>query len=303
MHEYALEIKNLNKIYLNQYQALKTFNLSIIKGDFYALLGPNGAGKTTLIGIISSLIDKTSGTVQIFGYDIINDMFQAKKKIGLVPQEFNFNPFETVMQILINQAGYYGVTKKTAYTKICKYLKMLNLWEKRNTRAQKLSGGMKRCLMIIRALIHNPSLLILDEPTAGIDIELRHYLWDFFKQINEYGITIILTTHYLEEAELLCRNIGIINHGILIENCSIKNLFQKLKFEIFIISYNSNTLQQPNIIGYKHKFINTSSVEIIVIKEQGLNNVFQQFIKQNINIISIQNKYSRLETFFINSTQ
>ncbi|QJC30438.1 ABC transporter ATP-binding protein [Enterobacteriaceae endosymbiont of Neohaemonia nigricornis] len=301
---YALEIIDLTKIYINKYPALNQLSLNVNIGDFYALLGPNGAGKTTMIGIISSLIDKTSGIVKVFDFDIIKNNFQAKKTIGLVPQEFNFNPFETVIQILMYQAGYYGVQQKIAYTKIKKYLKMLKLWDKRHVQARKLSGGMKRCLMIVRALIHNPKLLILDEPTAGIDIELRHYLWSFFTKINqENNITIILTTHYLEEAEFLCRNIGIINNGILIENCSIKHLFKKLKSEIFILNFYNINNNKPKIYEYKHKFIDNNTLEIVVMQEQGLNNLFKQFINQNINIISIKNKHNRLETFFMDFTK
>ncbi|QJC38582.1 ATP-binding cassette domain-containing protein [Enterobacteriaceae endosymbiont of Donacia fulgens] len=297
---YALEIKNLSKIYINNYKVLKNFNLRIKKGDFYALLGPNGAGKTTIIGIITSLINKSSGKIKIFGLDIKKNEYQTKKKIGLVPQEFNFNPFETVLQILINQAGYYGITKKKVIIKIEKYLKILKLWKKRNQKANNLSLGMKRCLMIIRALIHDPKLLILDEPTAGIDLKLRYYIWSFFKKLNiKKKITIILTTHYLEEAEFLCRNIGIINNGILIENCSINKLLNKLKFEVFILDYKKLNNIFPKIYGYKYKIINNYQLEITVMKNQNLNNIFEQLNEQNIQIISIKNKYNRLEKLFM----
>lgn len=297
---YALEIKNLSKIYINKYKILKNFNLKVKKGDFYALLGPNGAGKTTIIKIITSLINKTSGEIKIFGLNIKKNEYQTKKKIGLVPQEFNFNPFETVLQILINQAGYYGITKKKVISKIEKYLKILKLWKKRNQKANNLSGGMKRCLMIIRALIHDPKLLILDEPTSGIDLKLRYYIWSFFKKLNiNKKITIILTTHYLEEAEFLCQHVGIINNGILIENCAINKLLNKLKFEVFILDYKKLNNIFPKIYGYKYKIINNNQLEIIVMKNQNLNNIFEQLNEQNIKIISMKNKYNRLEKLFM----
>uniref|UniRef100_UPI0040422DA8 ABC transporter ATP-binding protein n=1 Tax=Enterococcus faecalis TaxID=1351 RepID=UPI0040422DA8 len=220
----ALEIKNLKKRYATGVEALKGIDLVVEEGDFYALLGPNGAGKSTTIGIITSLVNKTSGNVSVFGYDLDKQLVMAKQQIGLVPQEFNFNPFETVQQIVVNQAGYYGVPWKEAMIRSEKYLKQSDLWEKRNVRARMLSGGMKRRLMIARALMHEPKLLILDEPTAGVDIELRREMWTFLRELNENGTTIILTTHYLEEAEMLCRNIGIIQSGELIENTSMKSL-------------------------------------------------------------------------------
>ncbi|MBC1359806.1 ABC transporter ATP-binding protein, partial [Listeria booriae] len=220
---YALEIKGLRKIYSTGVEALRGIDLTVEEGDFYALLGPNGAGKSTTIGIITSLVNKTSGKVNVFGYDLDTDIVRAKQQIGLVPQEFNFNPFETVQQIVVNQAGYYGVSRKEAIKRSEKYLKQSNLWEKRHERARMLSGGMKRRLMIARALMHEPKLLILDEPTAGVDIELRREMWTFLRELNESGTTIILTTHYLEEAEMLCRNIGIIQSGELIENTSMKS--------------------------------------------------------------------------------
>lgn len=220
---YALELSQLTKTYPGGVKALKGIDLSVEDGDFYALLGPNGAGKSTTIGIISSLVNKTSGSVKVFGYDLEKQVVQAKQQLGLVPQEFNFNPFETVLQIVLNQAGYYGVTRSVAVQRAEQYLTQLDLWEKRDERARNLSGGMKRRLMIARALMHQPKLLILDEPTAGVDIELRRSMWTFLKNLNAQGTTIILTTHYLEEAEMLCRNIGIIQHGELVENTSMKN--------------------------------------------------------------------------------
>ena len=231
----ALELQQLKKTYPGGVQALRGIDLQVEAGDFYALLGPNGAGKSTTIGIISSLVNKTSGRVSVFGYDLEKDVVNAKRQLGLVPQEFNFNPFETVQQIVVNQAGYYGVERKEAYIRSEKYLKQLDLWGKRNERARMLSGGMKRRLMIARALMHEPKLLILDEPTAGVDIELRRSMWGFLKDLNDKGTTIILTTHYLEEAEMLCRNIGIIQHGELVENTSMKALLAKLKSETFIL--------------------------------------------------------------------
>ena len=232
---YALELTELTKTYHNGVKALKGINLTVEAGDFYALLGPNGAGKSTTIGIISSLVNKSSGKVKVFGYDTDTDMVNAKRQLGLVPQEFNFNPFETVLQIVLNQAGYYGVPRKVALERAKTYLTQLDLWEKKDDRARFLSGGMKRRLMIARALMHEPKLLILDEPTAGVDIELRRSMWTFLQHLNAQGTTIILTTHYLEEAEMLCRNIGIIQRGELVENTSMKGLLSKLESETFIL--------------------------------------------------------------------
>lgn len=249
----ALEINNLKKVYGSGVEALRGIDLSVKEGDFYALLGPNGAGKSTTIGIITSLVNKTSGKVNVFGYDLDTDLVRAKQQIGLVPQEFNFNPFETVQQIVVNQAGYYGVSRKEAMKRSEKYLKQSNLWEKRNVRARMLSGGMKRRLMIARSLMHEPRLLILDEPTAGVDIELRREMWEFLRELNEHGTTIILTTHYLEEAEMLCRNIGIIQSGELIENTSMKELLSKLQFETFIFDL-APYETKPVIEGYACTF-------------------------------------------------
>ena len=240
---YALEIEQLRKTYSGGLEALKGISLNVTEGDFYALLGPNGAGKSTTIGVISSLVNKTSGKVKVFGYDIDQSLELAKQHLGLVPQEFNFNPYETVEQILLQQAGYYGVPRALAKQRAQKYLTQLELWDKRNERARHLSGGMKRRLMIARALIHEPKLLILDEPTAGVDIELRRSMWEFLKKINQQGITIILTTHYLEEAEMLCRNIGIINKGELIENTTMKDLLSKLDVETFILDLEEGTAE------------------------------------------------------------
>lgn len=296
--DYALELKNLTKIYFNNIKALQGINLKIKIGDFYALLGPNGAGKSTTIGIITSLINKTNGNIKIFGYDLNKNPVKAKSKIGLVPQEFNFNLFETVLQILVNQAGYYGIEKNNAMFYIEKYLKKLDLWEKRNFRACTLSSGMKRRLMIVRALIHQPKLLILDEPTAGVDIELRRLIWSFLKKLNQKGITIILTTHYLEEAEVLCRNIGIIQYGKLIENTTIKNLLSKIETETFIfdLKLNSNI---PKLKNFKYNLIDNVTLEVEIIKQKGLNQLFQQLNAQNIQVVSMRNKINRLEEFCI----
>lgn len=299
---YALEIKELKKVYATGVQALKGIDLVVEEGDFYALLGPNGAGKSTTIGIITSLVNKTSGKVTIFGYDIDKELVLAKQQIGLVPQEFNFNPFETVEQIVVNQAGYYGVSRKEALKRSEKYLKQSNLWEKRNVRARMLSGGMKRRLMIARALMHEPRLLILDEPTAGVDIELRREMWDFLRELNENGTTIILTTHYLEEAEMLCRNIGIIQSGELIENTSMKTLLAKLQFETFI--FDLEDFEQPlEIVGYKHSFEDERTLVVEVERDQGINELFAQLTAQGIKVLSLRNKSNRLEELFLKITE
>ncbi|MDD9175601.1 ABC transporter ATP-binding protein [Aliivibrio finisterrensis] len=295
---YALEIEQLRKTYAGGFEALKGVDLTVEQGDFYALLGPNGAGKSTTIGVISSLVNKTSGRVKVFGYDIDTDLVQAKQQIGLVPQEFNFNPFETVQQIVIQQAGYYGVSRSLAKERAQKYLTQLDLWEKRNDRARNLSGGMKRRLMIARALMHEPKLLILDEPTAGVDIELRRSMWEFLKQINEQGVTIILTTHYLEEAEMLCRNIGIINKGEVIENTSMKRLLNKLQVETFILDLAENS-PTPQLEGAKITSSKEGSIEVEIDKSQGLNYLFEQLNHQGVNVLSMRNKANRLEELFV----
>ncbi len=264
---YALELTDLRKVYATGVEALRGINLTVEEGDFYALLGPNGAGKSTTIGIITSLVNKSSGSVKVFGYDLDKELVQVKQQIGLVPQEFNFNPFETVQQIVVNQAGYYGVPRNEAIKRSEKYLKQSNLWEKRNVRARMLSGGMKRRLMIARALMHEPRLLILDEPTAGVDIELRREMWSFLRELNQNGTTIILTTHYLEEAEMLCRNIGIIQSGELIENTSMKSLLAKLQFETFLlISHRSNKPQRSLDIRSKWKMNRPSPLKSLETK-------------------------------------
>lgn len=294
----ALEISGLRKTYQGGLEALKGLDLAVNEGDFYALLGPNGAGKSTTIGIISSLVNKTAGTVRVFGYDLDTQLADVKRHIGLVPQEFNFNQFETVLQIVVNQAGYYGVPRKLAKQRAQTYLTQLGLWEKRNERARTLSGGMKRRLMIARALLHEPKLLILDEPTAGVDIELRRSMWDYLTLINQQGITIILTTHYLEEAETLCRNIGIIDTGRMIENSSMKALLSKLNTETFVFDLAPHTTPVA-LNGFMWRELDENTIEVDVPKERGLNNVFEQLSNQGHKVLSMRNKANRLEELFV----
>lgn len=294
----ALAIHGLKKTYKGGLQALKGLDLQVQQGDFYALLGPNGAGKSTTIGIISSLVNKTEGKVEVFGYDLDTQLADVKRHIGLVPQEFNFNQFETVLQIVVNQAGYYGVPRALAKERAKKYLTQLGLWDKRNDRARTLSGGMKRRLMIARALLHEPKLLILDEPTAGVDIELRRSMWDYLTLINQQGITIILTTHYLEEAETLCRNIGIIDKGQIIENTSMKALLSKLNIETFVLDLAPH--EHPiQLQGFTMRERGELTLEVDVPKERGLNAVFAQLSEQGIKVLSMRNKSNRLEELFV----
>ena len=294
----ALEIKQLHKMYKSGTVALKGIDLEVQQGDFFALLGPNGAGKSTSIGIISSLVNKSSGTVKVFDYDLDTQLEDAKSQLGLVPQEFNFNQFETVLQIVLNQAGYYGVPRSVALVRAEKYLGQLGLWEKRHARSRELSGGMKRRLMIARALMHEPKLLILDEPTAGVDIELRRSMWEFLKEINLQGVTIILTTHYLEEAESLCRNIAIIDKGQIVENTSMKNLLSKLNKETFILDI-APTDAVITLDGYTFRQSESNSLEVDVVKAQGLNGVFSALTAQGIQVLSMRNKANRLEELFV----
>ena len=298
----ALELEQLKKTYPGGVQALRGIDLKVEAGDFYALLGPNGAGKSTTIGIISSLVNKSSGHVKVFGYDLEKDVVNAKRQLGLVPQEFNFNPFETVQQIVVNQAGYYGVERREAQQRAEKYLTQLDLWGKRNERARMLSGGMKRRLMIARALMHEPKLLILDEPTAGVDIELRRSMWTFLKELNEKGTTIILTTHYLEEAEMLCRNIGIIQSGELVENTSMKGLLAKLQSETFILDLAPGSAP-PTLEGFQYRLVDAATLEVEVMREQGLNSVFGQLSAQGVQVLSMRNKANRLEELFVSLVQ
>lgn len=296
----ALAITDLRKTYDNGFTALKGINLSVQQGDFYALLGANGAGKSTTIGIISSLVNKTSGTVSIFGYDLDTQRELAKSQIGLVPQEFNFNVFEPVGEILINQGGYYGIERPLATERAEKLLKQLGLWEKRKEQARTLSGGMKRRLMIARALVHEPRLLILDEPTAGVDIEIRRSMWEFLTDLNKSGITIILTTHYLEEAENLCRNIGIIDQGQLIENTSMKNLLGRLDTETYVFDL-MEAIEPIEDMGTCHfELRDPTTLEVSYHKEDfSLNQIFTFLNQQGLHVLSMRNKTNRLEQLFM----
>jgi ABC-2 type transport system ATP-binding protein len=294
----ALNIEGLTKVYKNGVQAVQGIDLQVQQGDFFALLGPNGAGKSTTIGVIASLVNKTQGKVEVFGHDIDTDLEAAKSQLGLVPQEFNFSQFETLSQILVTQAGYYGVPRAEAHQRAEKYLAQLSLLDKKDKPARTLSGGMKRRLMIARALMHEPKLLILDEPTAGVDIELRRSMWDFLRQINEQGVTIILTTHYLEEAELLCKNIAIIDTGRIVENTTIKALLAKLDKETFILDL--KTPAQPvDLQGYRFTMTDEHTVEVEVAKSQGLNAVFSALTAQGNTVLSMRNKANRLEELFV----
>ncbi|AOT06999.1 ABC transporter ATP-binding protein [Pseudoalteromonas luteoviolacea] len=294
----ALSIKGLKKVYKNGVEAVKGIDLEVQEGDFFALLGPNGAGKSTTIGVIASLVNKTEGEVSVFGYSIDTALEDAKSELGLVPQEFNFSQFETLNQILVNQAGYYGVPRQVAHQRAEKYLKQLGLFDKKDKQARTLSGGMKRRLMIARALMHEPKLLILDEPTAGVDIELRRSMWDFLREINSQGVTIILTTHYLEEAELLCRNIGIIDKGVIVENTTIKALLAKLDKETFILDLQA-PIKPVSLSGYQFTLIDDHTLEVEVEKSQGLSGVFAQLSEQGNTVLSMRNKANRLEELFV----
>ncbi len=294
----ALEISGLKKTYQGGVEALKGIDLTVKQGDFFALLGPNGAGKSTTIGIISSLVNKSAGKVKVFGYDIDSDLEQAKAQLGLVPQEFNFSQFEKVIQIVTHQAGFYGVPKAEAKIRAEKYLRQLDLWDKRDMPARTLSGGMKRRLMIARALMHEPRLLILDEPTAGVDIEIRRSMWTFLKELNEQGVTIILTTHYLEEAEMLCRNIGIIDKGRLIENTSMKKLLGKLSRETFMLDLAPGSAV-PNVPEFNGRMLDERTLEVDLDKSQSLNSLFDQLSGQQVQVLSMRNKANRLEELFV----
>lgn len=294
----ALEISGLEKIYKGGFKALKGIDLSVKQGDFFALLGPNGAGKSTTIGVMTSLVNKTAGDVKIFGHSIDTELEAAKSYIGLVPQEFNFNQFESLTRILVNQAGYYGVPRDLAHERAEKYLKQLDLWDKRDNAARMLSGGMKRRLMIARALMHEPKMLILDEPTAGVDIELRRSMWEFLIELNKQGITIILTTHYLEEAEMLCRNIAIIDSGKIVENTSMKALLATLDIETFVLDVD-RLADNLTLTDGEHRIIDEHTIEVDVSKEQSLNGVFIQLREQGVEVKSMRNKSNRLEELFV----
>lgn len=295
----ALVVENLQKKYANNLVALKGINLKVDVGDFFAMLGQNGAGKSTTIGILCSLVNKTAGTVKIFGYDLDTELEAAKSCIGVVPQEFNFNPFEKVLQIVINQAGYYGIPRKIAQSRAEFYLTKLGIWEKRNQSALRLSGGMKRRLMIARALMNEPKLLVLDEPTAGVDIELRHNLWKFLTELNQQGTTIILTTHYLEEAEHLCKNVAIIDHGEIIEHADMKSLINRLNVQTLILDLAEPITKTPLLPEYPTHFIDKVTLEVELRKTQSLNDLFNQLSQQHIFVTGMRNKTNRLEELFV----
>lgn len=295
----AVSIHNLKKTYKNGFVALKGIDLTVAKGDFFALLGPNGAGKSTAIGIISSLVNKTSGSIKVFGYDLQKENDKAKSCIGLVPQEINFNQFETVQNIVLNQAGYYGIPKKQAQKNTRECLQQVSLWDKRKTVSRRLSGGMKRRVMIARALVHTPKLLILDEPTAGVDVEMRRSIWDMMKQINQQGVTIILTTHYLEEAESLCRNIAIINEGLIVEKSGMMNLLARVDKDNFVLDLAKPLATAPLIKGYELTLTEHKSLTVTVPKNKNLNKLFQQLNERNIEVLSLKNKTNRLEQLFM----
>lgn len=298
----ALEIEKLGKTYAGGVQALKGIDLTVKQGDFFALLGPNGAGKSTAIGIITSLVSKTAGKVKVFGHDIDSELEAAKRCIGLVPQEFNFSQFETPRQIVVNQAGFYGVPRKVAMQRAEETLSGLDLWDKRDVTARTLSGGMKRRLMIARALMHQPKLLILDEPTAGVDIELRRTMWEFLSQLNENGTTIVLTTHYLEEAESLCRNIAIIDEGMIIRNSSMKSLLATLEMETFVLDLAKECSSIENMGAYTMRLRDENTLEVDVPKSESINGVFELLTQQGIEVLSMRNKANRLEELFIKLT-
>lgn len=296
----ALSIRQLTKTYGNGFQALKGIDLDVAEGDFFALLGPNGAGKSTTIGILSTLVNKTSGTVNVFGHDLDRDPAGLKRCLGLVPQEFNFNQFEKAFDIVATQAGYYGIPARIARVRAEKYLTQLGLWDKRDVPSRMLSGGMKRRLMIARALVHEPRLLILDEPTAGVDIELRRSMWSFLTELNrDEGITIILTTHYLEEAEQLCRHIGIIDQGQIVKNTSMRALLQQLHVETFLLDTKEELTALPQLDGYPVRRVDSHTLEVQVEKSQGVNELFRQLAAQGIEVLSLRNKTNRLEELFV----
>ena len=295
----ALSIRGLTKTYANGVQALRGIDLDVEEGDFFALLGPNGAGKTTTIGIIMSLVSKSGGAVSVFGHDIDRELDRAKSCIGLVPQEINFNQFEKVHTVIANQAGFYGIPRKLALERSEKYLRQLQLWDKREHIARSLSGGMKRRLMIARALVHEPRLLILDEPTAGVDIEIRRSMWAFLRTINGQGTTIILTTHYLEEAESLCRHIAIIDGGRIIENDTMAGVIRKLSQETFVLNFRCPASVVPQLPGYASRLVDDHTLEIEVTREQGLNDIFAKLSQQGIEVVSMRNKVNRLEELFM----
>jgi len=295
----ALEISNLKKTYASGVEALKGISLSVEEGDFYALLGPNGAGKSTTIGIVSSLVTKSDGNISIFGTDIDQDFAEAKRQLGVVAQEMNFSPFEKVLDIVVTQSGFYGIPKKVALARAEEVLHKLGLWEKKDLQSRTLSGGLKRRLMIAKSLIHQPRLLILDEPTAGVDIELRRGMWDFIRELNKNGTTVILTTHYLEEAEQLCKNIAIIDKGLIVENTSMKDLLKKLDMQTFILDLEANLDTLPVFDDYIVNQIDPSTLRVALNRDQSLNAFFQNLSKLNIQVKSLRNEANRLEELFL----
>jgi ABC-2 type transport system ATP-binding protein len=295
----ALSVRGLTKTYKNGVQALQGVDLDVEQGDFFALLGPNGAGKTTLIGVITSLVNKTAGEARVFGHDIDRELEAAKACIGVVPQELNFNMFESPFTIAVNQAGFYGIPRSVARARAEKYLKQLQLWDKRGGISRGLSGGMKRRLMIARALMHEPRLLILDEPTAGVDIEIRRSMWDFLRGINARGTTIILTTHYLEEAETLCRNIAIINGGRIVARDRMSNLLRQLHFQTFVLNVRDSLAQPPALAGYALRLVDDHTLEVEISKDENLNEVFARLSALRIEVLSMRNKVNRLEEVFM----
>ena len=300
---YALSIKDLSKKYKSGVEALKSVSFDVQEGDFFALLGPNGAGKTTAIGIITSLVNKSSGSIEVFGHDLDKELAKAKSCIGVVPQEVNLNLFDYNFNILVNQAGFYGIPRSEGKKRAEQYLKQMQLWEKRKTNARSLSGGMKRRLMVARALVNRPKLLLLDEPTAGVDIETRRMMWDFLRDLNANGTTIILTTHYLEEAEQLCNKVAIIDEGKIIENDSMQNVLKKLKTEVFILNTEKPLDKAPEIDGYATALKSPQEIEITVSQEQGVNDAFSTLQASGVKVLSMRNKNSRLEELFLDLTK
>jgi len=300
---HALSIKDLSKKYKSGVEALKSVSFDVQEGDFFALLGPNGAGKTTAIGIITSLVNKSSGSIEVFGHDLDKELAKAKSCIGVVPQEVNLNLFDYNFNILVNQAGFYGIPRSEGKKRAEQYLKQMQLWEKRKTNARSLSGGMKRRLMVARALVNRPKLLLLDEPTAGVDIETRRMMWDFLRDLNANGTTIILTTHYLEEAEQLCNKVAIIDEGKIIENDSMQNVLKKLKTEVFILNTEKPLDKAPQIDGYITALKSPQEIEITVSQKQGVNDAFSTLQARGVKVLSMRNKNSRLEELFLDLTK
>jgi ABC-2 type transport system ATP-binding protein len=296
---YALEVENLKKTYANGVEALKGISLSVEEGDFFALLGPNGAGKSTLIGIISSLVNASAGDIRVFDTSVRRQRSKAMSHIGLVPQELNFNQFEKPLEIIVNQAGYYGIKRGVALERAEKYLHQLQLWDKHDKPSRMLSGGMKRRLMIARAMVNEPRLLILDEPTAGVDIEIRRSMWEFIREINENGTTVILTTHYLEEAEELCRNIAIIDHGEIIQNTDMKSLLATLDVETVVLDVREHLVAAPAVEGMEVRLRDENTLEATFPKQKSLNNLFAELDGAGIHVLSMRNKANRLEELFL----